>query len=58
VLDLAEVQAYGRDSYGNADYVCDWSNLKVYDLLARGSNHGILLATCRWRPAVDADAAT
>ena len=22
VLDLAEVQAYGRDSYGNPDYVC------------------------------------
>jgi hypothetical protein len=22
VLELAEVQGYGRDSYGNADYLC------------------------------------
>jgi len=36
----------------------DWSSLKIYDLLAQGSNHGILLATCRWRPAANADAAT
>jgi len=31
----------------------DWSTLKIYDLLAQGGNHGILLATCRWRPAGD-----
>jgi hypothetical protein len=34
----------------------DWSTLKIYGLLAQGGNHGILLATCRWRPAADADA--
>jgi hypothetical protein len=28
----------------------DWSTLNIYDLLARGGNHGILLATCGWRP--------
>src|SRR5215471_13376413 len=28
----------------------DWTSLRIYDLVARGSNHGILLATCRWRP--------
>lgn len=36
----------------------DWSTLKIYDLLAPGSNHGILMATKRWRPVGDADAAT
>jgi len=28
----------------------DWSTLKIYDLVAQGGNHGILLATCRWHP--------
>jgi len=28
----------------------DWSSLKIYDLLPRGSNHGVLLATVRWTP--------
>lgn len=36
----------------------DWSTLRIYDLLAPGSNHGVLLATCRWRPAWTPDAAT
>jgi hypothetical protein len=35
----------------------DWSNLRIYDLLAPGANHGALLATRRWRPTTD-DAAT
>ena len=35
----------------------DWWALKIYDLLARGANHGVLLATRRWRPTADADAA-
>jgi hypothetical protein len=30
----------------------DWSMLKIYDLVARGSNHGILLAARRWKPAI------
>lgn len=34
----------------------DWSTLKIYDLLAKGSNHGILMTTKRWRPVGDADA--
>ena len=28
----------------------EWSSLEIYDLLAQGNNHGILLATRRWRP--------
>jgi hypothetical protein len=28
----------------------DWTNLRIYDLVTRGNNHGILLATRRWRP--------
>jgi hypothetical protein len=36
----------------------DWSTLIIYDLLAQGSNHGVLLATRRWRPAGAVDAAT
>jgi hypothetical protein len=28
----------------------DWSTLNIYDLLAQGGNHGILLATRGWRP--------
>ena len=79
VLELVEVQAYGRDSYRNPDYVCiyglrpaEWYAKgirllgrtavectrdeladrigRIYDLVARGSNHGTFLATCRWRP--------
>jgi len=26
----------------------DWSRLRVYDLNARGENHGVLLGTTRW----------
>src|SRR5262245_24649596 len=33
----------------------DWSSLKIYDLLAQGNNHGILLATRRWRPEGNGD---
>lgn len=29
----------------------DWSALKIYDLLPRGSNHGVLMATLRWKPS-------
>lgn len=36
----------------------DWSTLVIYDLLAKGGNHGVLLATCRWRPSTNADAGT
>jgi 16S rRNA G966 N2-methylase RsmD len=28
----------------------DWSRLRVYDLNARGENHGVLLGTTRWTP--------
>src|SRR5262245_32555562 len=35
VLDLAEVQAYGRDSYGNADYVCIYG-LRPAEWYAKG----------------------
>src|SRR6185295_18887981 len=35
----------------------DWSDLRIYDLLAPGANHGALLATRRWRPTTH-DAAT
>jgi hypothetical protein len=35
VLDLAEVQAYGRDSYGDPDYVCIYG-LRPADWYARG----------------------
>lgn len=51
-------ESVNKASLNELSAAFDWSNLKIYDLLARGSNHGILLATCRWRPAVDADAAT
>jgi hypothetical protein len=36
----------------------DWSTLKTYDLVVQGSNHGILLGTCRWRPSANVNAAT
>lgn len=35
VLELAEVQAYGRDSYGNADYVCIYG-LRPSEWYAKG----------------------
>jgi hypothetical protein len=36
----------------------DWHDLRIYDLLAPGSSHGILIAALRWRPTATADAAT
>jgi 16S rRNA G966 N2-methylase RsmD len=36
----------------------DWSTLKIYDLLPRGSNHGVLLATRGWKPVDAIDTAT
>ncbi len=38
-------------SVGELSRTCDWSALKIYDLLPRGSNHGVLLATRRWKPS-------
>jgi hypothetical protein len=34
----------------------DWHETRVYDLLAPGSNHGLLLATSRWKPTANANA--
>jgi hypothetical protein len=29
---------------------CSWSTLKIYDINARGENHGILLGGLGWSP--------
>jgi len=46
-------ETVNRDSVDEVSATFDWSTLKVYDLLAPGSNHGVLLATRRWKPAAD-----
>ena len=35
----------------------DWSALKIYDLNARGQNHGVLLASAGWKPSAVRDLA-
>lgn len=58
ILFLIQVhETVNRASLNELSAAFDWSSLKIYDLLAQGANHGVLLATRRWRPASD-DAAT
>jgi len=43
-------ETVNRTSLDELSASFDWTSLNIYDLVAQGSNHGILLATCRWRP--------
>ena len=36
----------------------DWSALRIYDLNARGQNHGVLLVSAGWKPSAVPSAAT
>ena len=46
-----------EDSVGDLATRFDWHELKIYDLLTPGSNHGILIGALRWNPTAPANAA-
>ena len=50
---LIATQVYEKvnaDSLADLRELVDWSELRVYDINAAGRNHGLLLATRRWKP--------
>lgn len=47
ILTMDEVRQFGQDSFGDPDYVC------VYGLNEPGHNHGLLLGTHGWSPALE-----
>jgi hypothetical protein len=51
-------ETVNTDSVDQLSDAFDWFTLKIYDLLPRGSNHGVLLATRRWKPVGAIDTAT
>jgi hypothetical protein len=60
VLGLLEIEQYGLDGFGDADYISiygmkprewyGWTELHIYDINERGRNHGVFLGSEGWAP--------